>query len=136
MAKRKNVEDTASLASWWTATTCRPSGPWPSRPSSAPARGEGPTLIEAKTFRIRPHSAATPTESRPAELIDHWQQKDPITTLATRLTADHGVDPRPAGGHRPRGGGRDRGRRAVRAGQPGAGPRHRADRRLRPRAVE
>ena len=26
--------------------------------------GGGPTLIEAKTFRIRPHSAATPSESR------------------------------------------------------------------------
>lgn len=55
--------------------------------------GGGPTLIEAKTFRIRPHSAATPTESRPAELIDHWQEKDPISTLASRLTGQHGVQP-------------------------------------------
>jgi pyruvate dehydrogenase E1 component alpha subunit len=53
--------------------------------------GGGPTLIEAKTFRVRPHSAATPTESRPAELIAHWQGRDPIATLAARLTGDHGV---------------------------------------------
>ncbi len=31
--------------------------------------GEGPTLIEAKTFRVRPHSASTPTDARPEELI-------------------------------------------------------------------
>jgi acetoin:2,6-dichlorophenolindophenol oxidoreductase subunit alpha len=55
--------------------------------------GAGPTLIEAKSFRIRPHSAATPTESRPAELIAHWQRRDPISTFAQRLTSEHGVEP-------------------------------------------
>jgi TPP-dependent pyruvate/acetoin dehydrogenase alpha subunit len=55
--------------------------------------GEGPTLIEAKSFRVRPHSAATPTETRDASLISHWQGRDPITTFAQRLTAEHGVEP-------------------------------------------
>ena len=40
--------------------------------------GHGPTLIEAKTYRITPHSAATPTDNRdPAELA-HWREQDPI----------------------------------------------------------
>jgi pyruvate dehydrogenase E1 component alpha subunit len=55
-------------------------------------RGEGPTLIEAKTFRIRPHSAATPTESRPAELIDRWAQRDPIDSFARVLVERHDVE--------------------------------------------
>ena len=53
--------------------------------------GEGPTLIEAKSFRVRPHSAATPTETRDAALISHWQGRDPIRTFARRLGSEHGV---------------------------------------------
>ena len=53
--------------------------------------GEGPTLLEAKSFRIRPHSAATPTESRDPELIAHWQGRDPIRSFAARLGREHGV---------------------------------------------
>ena len=58
--------------------------------------GGGPTLIEAKTFRVRPHSAATPTESRPADLIRHWEERDPIQSLAAVLGGEHGVDQRSA----------------------------------------
>jgi pyruvate dehydrogenase E1 component alpha subunit len=54
-------------------------------------RGDGPTLIEAKTFRVRPHSASTPTDNRPPELIAHWQGKDPIAALAGVLNREHGV---------------------------------------------
>jgi TPP-dependent pyruvate/acetoin dehydrogenase alpha subunit len=54
--------------------------------------GEGPTLIEAKTFRVRPHSASTPKDSRPEELIRHWEERDPIQSLAAILRGEHGVD--------------------------------------------
>jgi acetoin:2,6-dichlorophenolindophenol oxidoreductase subunit alpha len=54
--------------------------------------GEGPTLIEAKTFRVRPHSASTPRDSRPEELIRHWEERDPIQSLAAILQHEHGVD--------------------------------------------
>lgn len=42
-------------------------------------RGEGPTLIEAKTYRYRPHSSADDDRAyRTKEEIDEWKQKDPI----------------------------------------------------------
>lgn len=53
--------------------------------------GDGPTLIEAKTFRVRPHSAATPTDARSPDLIRSWEERDPLVTLAARLTQEHGV---------------------------------------------
>jgi acetoin:2,6-dichlorophenolindophenol oxidoreductase subunit alpha len=47
--------------------------------------GDGPTLIEAKTYRITPHSAATPTDTRdPAELA-HWREQDPIGRFGKHL---------------------------------------------------
>jgi acetoin:2,6-dichlorophenolindophenol oxidoreductase subunit alpha len=47
--------------------------------------GAGPTLIEAKTYRITPHSAATPTDTRdPAELA-RWREQDPIVRLGRHL---------------------------------------------------
>jgi pyruvate dehydrogenase E1 component alpha subunit len=55
--------------------------------------GQGPTLVEAKTFRVRPHSAATPTDARSPELIRSWEERDPIAMLAGRLTGTHGVAP-------------------------------------------
>jgi len=47
--------------------------------------GEGPTLIEAKTYRITPHSAATPTDNRDPGELAHWRERDPIGRLAKHL---------------------------------------------------
>ena len=47
--------------------------------------GEGPTLIEAKTYRIMPHSAATPNDSRSPEELAVWRERDPIRRLAQFL---------------------------------------------------
>lgn len=42
-------------------------------------RGEGPTLIEAKTFRMGGHSTSDdPTKYVPKELVDEWRAKDPV----------------------------------------------------------
>ena len=42
-------------------------------------RGEGPTLIEAVTFRMGGHSTSDdPTKYVPAELVEEWKQKDPV----------------------------------------------------------
>ncbi len=44
--------------------------------------GEGPTLIEALTFRIGPHSSSDdPTRYRPSGQLEEWQAKDPIERL-------------------------------------------------------
>jgi 2-oxoisovalerate dehydrogenase E1 component len=48
--------------------------------------GGGPTLIECKTYRTRPHAEGMRDGGyRSAEEIQSWKDRDPITTLATRL---------------------------------------------------
>ncbi|AFY39541.1 pyruvate dehydrogenase (acetyl-transferring) E1 component, alpha subunit [[Leptolyngbya] sp. PCC 7376] len=41
--------------------------------------GEGPTLVEALTYRFRGHSLADPDELRSADEKEFWAKKDPIT---------------------------------------------------------
>lgn len=41
-------------------------------------RGEGPTLIEAMTFRMRGHEEASGTKYIPTQLISEWESRDPI----------------------------------------------------------
>ncbi|MEB3355523.1 MAG: pyruvate dehydrogenase (acetyl-transferring) E1 component subunit alpha [Synechococcales bacterium] len=47
--------------------------------------GEGPTLIEALTYRFRGHSLADPDELRSKSEKDTWLARDPITRLANYL---------------------------------------------------
>jgi len=42
-------------------------------------RGEGPSLIEADTYRLKGHSAADPAAYRPAEEVAAWKERDPLT---------------------------------------------------------
>jgi TPP-dependent pyruvate/acetoin dehydrogenase alpha subunit len=55
--------------------------------------GEGPTLIEAKSYRVMPHSAATKTDLRPVEELDAWRARDPILSFSRYLAEEHGVEP-------------------------------------------
>jgi pyruvate dehydrogenase E1 component alpha subunit len=50
--------------------------------------GEGPTLIEALTYRFRGHSLADPDELRPKEEKEFWFARDPITKFAQYLLAE------------------------------------------------
>jgi pyruvate dehydrogenase E1 component alpha subunit len=52
-------------------------------------RGEGPTLLECKTYRFRPHYPIFP-ENRPPEEIERWRERDPIDLLGQQL-AEVGV---------------------------------------------
>jgi TPP-dependent pyruvate/acetoin dehydrogenase alpha subunit len=56
-------------------------------------RGEGPTLIEAKSYRVTPHSAATKTDLRPVEELDAWRARDPILGFSRYLRDELGLDP-------------------------------------------
>ncbi|HHP7231146.1 MAG TPA: pyruvate dehydrogenase (acetyl-transferring) E1 component subunit alpha [Xenococcaceae cyanobacterium] len=47
--------------------------------------GEGPTLIEALTYRFRGHSLADPDELRSPEEKEFWSARDPIKKLAKEL---------------------------------------------------
>jgi pyruvate dehydrogenase E1 component alpha subunit len=49
--------------------------------------GEGPTLIEALTYRFRGHSLADPDELRSQEEKDFWFARDPIKMFARHLLA-------------------------------------------------
>jgi pyruvate dehydrogenase E1 component alpha subunit len=48
--------------------------------------GEGPTVIEALTYRFRGHSLADPDEMRSQAEKEYWFARDPIKKLATYLT--------------------------------------------------
>jgi len=48
--------------------------------------GEGPTLLECKTYRLRPHSNAdNDLKYRTAEEVEAWRERDPIKRLANYL---------------------------------------------------
>ncbi|MGC1238183.1 MAG: thiamine pyrophosphate-dependent dehydrogenase E1 component subunit alpha [Acidimicrobiales bacterium] len=47
--------------------------------------GEGPSMIEAKTYRHGGHSRADPGKYRPDEEIAEWMAKDPIPRYRLRL---------------------------------------------------
>jgi TPP-dependent pyruvate/acetoin dehydrogenase alpha subunit len=50
-------------------------------------RGEGPTLIECKTYRLCGHSRSDPRTYRSKEEEAIWEAKDPIPRLGERLKA-------------------------------------------------
>src|SRR4029079_9546408 len=51
-------------------------------------RGEGPTLIEFKTFRMRGHEEASGTDYVPPELIEEWSRKDPVLRFEELLLSE------------------------------------------------
>jgi acetoin:2,6-dichlorophenolindophenol oxidoreductase subunit alpha len=53
--------------------------------------GEGPSLVEALTYRHGGHSRADPGKYRPDDEVAAWKARDPIPALRARLVAD-GVD--------------------------------------------
>jgi len=57
--------------------------------------GEGPTLIECKTFRMTGHSAHDDAGYVPPELFEFWEGRDPIKRFE-RFLMDRGVIARPA----------------------------------------
>jgi pyruvate dehydrogenase E1 component alpha subunit len=48
--------------------------------------GEGPTLIECKTYRHKPHCMVIP-EHRPRKEMKEWLSEDPILMLSGKLIA-------------------------------------------------
>ncbi len=50
-------------------------------------RGQGPTLIECKTYRWYGHSEIDPAKYRDPEEVERWKAKDPIAGMERYLTA-------------------------------------------------
>jgi pyruvate dehydrogenase E1 component alpha subunit len=55
-------------------------------------KGDGPTLIEAQTYRHFGHSRADPAKYRPADEVERWMKHDPLDVARARLEA-LGVSP-------------------------------------------
>jgi len=53
--------------------------------------GDGPTIIEALTYRHYGHSRSDPAKYRPADEVEHWMQRDPLLVAREKLTG-LGVD--------------------------------------------
>jgi pyruvate dehydrogenase E1 component alpha subunit len=47
--------------------------------------GEGPRLLELRTYRFRAHSMADPDLYRTKGEIEHWKERDPIAIFSVRL---------------------------------------------------
>jgi len=52
--------------------------------------GEGPSLLEMKTYRYRGHSRSDPAKYRPAGELEDWKARDPIEILGARI-GDAGI---------------------------------------------
>jgi acetoin:2,6-dichlorophenolindophenol oxidoreductase subunit alpha len=55
--------------------------------------GNGPALIEAKTYRRGGHSRADPGKYRPQDEVEAWLARDPVALYRVRLV-DRGIDER------------------------------------------
>jgi TPP-dependent pyruvate/acetoin dehydrogenase alpha subunit len=56
-------------------------------------RGDGPSLVETKTYRFHDHAFGLPSVNyRDQAEIDEWRQRDPVELFRARLTAELGFD--------------------------------------------
>lgn len=53
--------------------------------------GDGPTLIECKTYRHKGHSRFDPAAYRPKKEVENWLRRDPVHRLKRRLLENEGV---------------------------------------------
>ena len=51
-------------------------------------RGEGPSLLEMKTYRYRGHSRTDPAKYRAPGELERWKERDPIELLAAVLVKE------------------------------------------------
>jgi pyruvate dehydrogenase E1 component alpha subunit len=57
-------------------------------------KGQGPTLVECKTYRFRGHHEGDPRKGetyRTRQEMDEWEKRDPITQLGDRMIKDRKV---------------------------------------------
>src|SRR5262249_20144348 len=62
------------------------------RAAARARRGEGPTLLEFQTFRMRGHEEASGTAYVPKHLFEEWARKDPLLRFEEWLAAHAVLD--------------------------------------------
>jgi acetoin:2,6-dichlorophenolindophenol oxidoreductase subunit alpha len=55
-------------------------------------RGDGPTLLEVKTYRYSGHSRSDPATYRPEGELDEWMARDPIDLFAAQLISEKVIE--------------------------------------------
>jgi TPP-dependent pyruvate/acetoin dehydrogenase alpha subunit len=55
------------------------------RAAEAVRRGDGPFLLELRTYRFRAHSTADPELYRSKEEVEQWRARDPIALFTARV---------------------------------------------------
>jgi pyruvate dehydrogenase E1 component alpha subunit len=56
-------------------------------------RGEGPTLVECKTMRMRGHYEGDPEPYRSKDEVQEWKKKDPLDRFTRKLLEDRTLTP-------------------------------------------
>jgi acetoin:2,6-dichlorophenolindophenol oxidoreductase subunit alpha len=54
--------------------------------------GEGPSFIEALTYRFVGHSRSDPGKYRPPGELENWRERDPLSVTRNRLVDEYGAD--------------------------------------------
>jgi len=54
--------------------------------------GQGPTMLEFKSYRISPHFTGDPGTYMPADEVAAWKQRDPVATCRARMLRERIVD--------------------------------------------
>jgi len=92
VARTSNVVDIYKLADAYDMPGDSVDGMDPEAVHEAVARavkraraGEGPTLLEMKTYRYKGHSMSDPQKYRTKEEVEEYKERDPVETSRVRL---------------------------------------------------
>jgi TPP-dependent pyruvate/acetoin dehydrogenase alpha subunit len=56
-------------------------------------KGQGPSLVEAKTYRFRGHYEGDPQDYKNPEEVKYWKQRDAVDRFQKKLLQDGILDP-------------------------------------------